>query len=155
MMRYIAVDLGDRRTGVAVGDSVTGLVTPLTVLEASLSARGGEELLGAIERVVVEQCGAPPLGELVVGLPVNMDGSEGPRARSARAFGRRLGDRLGRAVHFQDERLTSSEADWTLARSGYSRGEKKRRRDALAAASILRDFLARTRESGPDGQGSA
>ena len=79
--------------------------------------------------------------ELVLGLPMNMDGTEGKAATKARAFGAALTQRTGRAVHFQDERLTSADADWSMARSGMTHKEKKQRRDALAAAAILRDFL--------------
>lgn len=98
-------------------------------------------MLDALARAVDEQLGTGA-GELVVGLPLNMDDTEGPRSKSVRAFAARLGERVGRVVHFQDERLTSAAADWSMARSGMTRGEKKQKRDALAAAEILRDFLA-------------
>lgn len=146
-MRFVAVDLGDKRTGLAVGDSVTGLVSPLEVAEVSVSERGGEALLDTVARAIDEQIGAAA-GELVVGLPVNMDGTEGPRAKLVRALGERLGKRTGRTVHYQDERLTSSEADWSMARTGLTRKRKKERRDALAAAAILRDFLAALARAG-------
>jgi putative pre-16S rRNA nuclease len=138
-MRYVAVDLGDKRTGLAVGDSQTRVVTPLDVIESPISVRGGEQLLEDLARAVGEQLGAA--GELVVGLPLNMDGTEGPRSKLAREFAARLSARTGHAVRFQDERLTSVEADWGMARTGMTRGEKKARRDALAAAVVLRDFL--------------
>jgi putative Holliday junction resolvase len=155
-VRYIAVDLGDKRTGLAVGDSVTRVVMPLDVIEVPIGVRDGAALAEALARVIEDHLGqAPPLqssppaaraphpspGELVVGLPLNMDGTEGPRAKIVRAFAARLGARTRRAVRFQDERLTSAAADWSMARSGLTRGEKKDRRDALAAAVILRDFL--------------
>jgi putative Holliday junction resolvase len=83
--------------------------------------------------------------ELIVGLPLNMDGTEGPRAKMVRDFTARLAARLPtaptRPIHFQDERLTSVDADWQLARSGKTHKEKKQLRDALAAATMLRDFL--------------
>lgn len=150
-MRYVAVDLGDKRTGLAVGDTVTGLASPLGVLEVPIAQRGGEALLEALAAAVGEQIGARDAGELVVGLPINMDGTEGQRAKLVRTFAARLGTRTGRAVHFQDERLTSAAADWTMARSGLTRGQKKAKRDALAAATILRDFLE-GRKSGDGGE---
>ncbi len=149
-VRYLAIDLGDKRTGVAAGDAVTGIVTPVDVLEVPLSERAGEALLDAIARMVGKQLGERTPGELVFGLPLNMDGTEGPRARLVREFAERAARRTGRTIRFQDERLTSSDADWSMARSGLTRGQKKARRDALAAAAILRDFLdAKSRGTGP------
>jgi putative Holliday junction resolvase len=88
---------------------------------------------------------------VVLGLPLNMDGSVGPRAELVRRFVAALRTALtaaatrgGRtpAVVFVDERLTSAEAEWQLAGSGLTRGQKKKRRDALAAAAILRSYFA-------------
>ena len=144
-MRYLAVDLGDKRTGLALGDSVTGLVSPLDVVEAPLQSRNGVLLLEALGRAADEHLGIHPErepGELVMGLPLHMDDSESQRSKIVRAFGARLSARCRRPIHFQDERLTSVEADWGMARSGLTHGQKKARRDALAAAAILRDFLA-------------
>ncbi len=97
----------------------------------------GEELLAGIG-AAVEDFGPDAL---VFGLPLNMDDTEGPRAKLVRAFAARVAERTGLEVRFQDERLTSAEADWSMARSGMTRGQKKNRRDALAAAAILRDYL--------------
>jgi putative holliday junction resolvase len=139
-VRYLAIDLGDKRTGLAVGDTITGMVSPAGVLEIPVSAAGGDELLRALAKAVDEHLG--PSGELVLGLPINMDGTEGPRAKAVRQFAARIGERCARVVHFQDERLTSAAADWSMARSGMTHKEKKSRRDAIAAAAILSDFLA-------------
>jgi putative Holliday junction resolvase len=143
-MRYLAIDLGDKRTGVALGDSQTRIVTPLDTVEVDIAIQGGNALLEALARIVDAQLGEMGRGpgELVIGLPLNMDGSEGPRARHLRAFAQRLSRRTMRAVRFQDERLTTAAADWAMAGSGLTRGRKKELRDALAAAQILRDFLA-------------
>jgi len=70
-----------------------------------------------------------------------MDGTEGARAKLVRAFAARIAGRTGRAVHFQDERLTTAAADWSMARTGMTRQQKKDRRDAIAAATMLQDFL--------------
>jgi putative Holliday junction resolvase len=136
-MRYLCIDLGDKRTGLAVGDAVTRVVSPAGVLEVPIGADGGGLLLRAIVRAIDEHA---PKG-LVVGLPLNMDDSEGPRAKLARAWGQRVAQASGLPVFFQDERLTSAAADWQMARSGLTRGQKKAKRDALAAAEMLRDFL--------------
>lgn len=134
-MRYLAVDLGDKRTGLAVGDDVTNLVSPAGMIEKPI--KPGEELLAAID-AAADEFGPD---ELVFGLPLNMDDTEGPRSKLVRAFAARVAERTGLEIRFQDERLTSAEADWSMARSGMTRGQKKNRRDALAAAAILRDYL--------------
>lgn len=142
-MRYLCIDLGDKRTGLAVGDVITRIVSPLDVLEVPIGERGGEALLAAILSAVREHVGESvhAKGELVVGLPLNMDGTEGQRAKMVRAWAQSIANRTGRIVHLQDERLSSADADWQMARSGMTHKQKKQRRDALAAAAILRDFL--------------
>jgi putative Holliday junction resolvase len=147
-VRYLCVDLGDKRTGLAVSDSVTRLVTPLEVLEVPVSHEGGEALIRAIVAAARELVGERGRLEVVVGLPLVQEGKEGPRAKQVRSFAERVRAALGCPLHFQDETLTSVEADWSMARSGMTRGEKKARRDALAAAVILRDFLAQSRSEG-------
>jgi len=141
-VRYIAIDIGDKRTGIAVGDSETLIVSPRETLEVPITHNGGADLVAAVVKAVADVCGAWQKCELVVGLPLNMDGSEGPQAKKSREFGERLGAATKRVVHFQDERLTSVDADWSMSQSGLTHGGKKARRDALAAAAILRDFLA-------------
>lgn len=136
-MRYLAIDLGDKRTGIAVGDDETGLVSPERVLEIPVAQR--ERILDALATAADDYAAHA----LVMGLPLNMDDTEGPRAKGVRALGEALAERTGLAVHYQDERLTSAEADWSMAQSGMTHAQKKRLRDALAAAAILRDFLAR------------
>ncbi len=131
--RYLAVDLGARRTGLATGDSVLRLVQPLEVLDVPR----GPALLDALARAVARV--GPD--EIVLGLPLNMDGTEGGAARDARAFAEALAARVGLRVHLQDERLTSFEADERMARSGRTHREKRELRDALAACAVLEDFL--------------
>lgn len=142
-MRYLCIDLGDKRTGLAVGDVVTRIVSPLDVLEVPVEVRAGEALMEALLGAIREHIGESKYakGELVVGLPLNMDSSEGPRAKTVRAFAARLQERSGRVIHFQDERLSSADADWQMAQSGLTHKQKKQRRDALAACAILKDFL--------------
>lgn len=140
-MRYLCIDLGDRRTGLALGDAHTKIASPIGVVEVAIAERGGEALLGALARAAGEHLGARDA--IVFGLPLNMDGTEGAGAKKVREFAARLASLVGLGVHFQDERLTSADADWSMSRSGMTRGEKKQRRDALAASAILRDFLER------------
>ncbi len=132
-MRYLAIDLGAKRTGLAVGDDVSMLVSPAGVIQTGHA----EVRLQAIGRAIREH----EPDALVLGLPLNMDDSEGPAAKAARALGRQLEARFKRPVHFMDERLTSFAADEQMSRSGLTHGQKKALRDALAAAAILRDFL--------------
>ncbi len=132
-MRYLGVDLGGRRTGLAVGDDATGVVTPLRVIECP----AGPALLEAIVAAVADH----EPDAVVIGLPLNMDGTEGPQAKLAREVGKRIAHRAARPVHFQDERLSSFAAEELLSGSGRTHGQKKRIRDALAAAAILREYL--------------
>lgn len=142
-MRYLAIDLGDKRTGLAVGDDVTHIVTPIDVLHAP-RVYGDAPLLEAL-RLAIERY-AP--AALVIGLPINMDDSEGAAAEAVRQFGDVLARASGLPIHFQDERLTSFAAEQQLTGTGRTRQEKRELIDALAAAQILRDFLAaRTPES--------
>lgn len=141
-MRYLAIDLGDKRTGLALGDAITGIASPLETIELPIDRRAGDDLLVALLRVIDRELGPPGSGgEIVVGLPLNMDGSEGSRAKLVQAFAQRLAAAAARPVHLHDERLSSVDADARMARTGLTHGQKKKRRDALAAAAILRSFL--------------
>lgn len=133
-MRVLAIDLGDVRTGLASGETVLGLAQPLQVIEERDPDRRLDRIVEIIERHGADV--------LVVGLPINMDDTEGPRALAARDFGRTIAGRTGLPVEFQDERLSSFEADETLKGSGLTRKGKKRIQDAIAAATILEDWIA-------------
>jgi putative Holliday junction resolvase len=144
-VRYLGIDLGDKRTGLAIGDDETGICAPVETIEMPIERHDGQALLDSIAAAIDEQFGQGE-GELVLGLPLNMDATEGPRARAARAFGERLGVETGRVVHLCDERLTSAAADDVFterARAGIrlTHAQKRARRDALAAAALLRAFL--------------
>ncbi|MCZ6835174.1 MAG: Holliday junction resolvase RuvX [Planctomycetota bacterium] len=132
-MRYLCIDLGDKRTGLAVGDDVLKIVTPAGVLEISRGPALVEAMLDTINEHDSQA--------LVLGMPLHMDGSEGDRARIARDFANDLNARIDLPIHFQDERLTSYAADQQMAQSGRTHRQKKQIRDALAAAEILRDFF--------------
>jgi putative Holliday junction resolvase len=139
-MRYLAIDLGEKRTGLAIGDDVTGIASPLDVIRTS----SAEQRLVEIAHAVDEQ--GP--GALVVGAPLNMDGTKGPAAEKAQVFADELGERFGLPVYLYDERLTSVAADDQMAQTGLTHGQKKARRDALAAAVILDGFLKRRMADG-------
>lgn len=139
-MRYLCIDLGDKRTGLAVGDNVTNLASPVGVLEVPRVQNDGRSLIDAVMRAIEEHLG--PRDEVVVGLPLHMDGSEGERAKISREFAAQLGERAGRPIHLHDERLSSVQADWQMSQTGMTHKQKKKKRDTLAAAAVLRDFLA-------------
>ncbi len=157
-MRYLALDIGDKRTGLAVGDDSTGLVSPVGFIAAEMKAAAGDgkgreweipnTLLMAVRQAVEEHGPAA----LVVGLPLNMDGSHGPRAKMVAHFAEKIADAVSLPVHLHDERLSTFEADQRMSRSGLTHKQKKERRDALAAMAILEDFL-RARAAGADRAG--
>lgn len=139
-MRYVALDLGDKRTGIALGDDASRLASPLDVVEVPLVRREGDDLIAALSRLLDREVGHTPF-TFVLGLPLDMDtGREGPRAALTRRFGERLALVTGRPVLYHDERLTTDAARWSLA--GLSRAGKKARKDAVAAAAILSDFFS-------------
>lgn len=137
-MRFLAIDIGGRRSGLAVGSDVTGMVSPAGQITATTAA----QRIDGIARAVDEH--GPDA--LVLGLPLNMDGSEGPPAKAIRELAAELEQRFNLPVHLVDERLTSFAADQQMAQSGMTHRQKKGARDALAAATILRDFLDQQRE---------
>lgn len=144
MSRLIGLDLGERRIGVAVADADGGGARPLTTLRRG---RDPEADAAAIERVVTEQ-GA---GELVVGLPLDANGDEGPQAQLTRAWAVLMKERLGLPLSLRDERLSSHLAEQRLGpmkrgRSGgpptaAQREVYRARVDREAAAIILQDEL--------------
>lgn len=137
-MRILAVDIGDKRTGLAVGDDETRTSLPLEVIERPFAGPGtGGSLLEAIAEAAASQ----NAHLIVLGLPLNMDGTDNASTKRVRAFADRIAARTRLPVDFQDERLTTADADWTMAQSGLTHKQKKERRDALAAAAILRDYL--------------
>jgi putative Holliday junction resolvase len=133
-MRIAALDVGDARVGVAVCDEL-GLTTRGVGVVRRV---GGVRDLEAIARLL-----APYEPErVVVGLPLNMDGSEGPQAAKTRRFATRLGEHLGVAIELWDERLTTVEAEAILAETGVKRARRRAVVDQVAAAGILRSYLA-------------
>ena len=134
----MAVDVGGKRTGLAVGDTLTRMAMPVGVLHVP---KGPDLMKALLEAVKVHGPDA-----IVVGLPLNMDGSEGGSAKEVRVFAAELQSGTGLAVHLQDERLTTFDADQRMAQSGRTHGQKKELRDALAAAVVLQDFLNEQRD---------
>ena len=138
-MRFLAIDLGDRRTGLAVGDDELCLAHPVKVLEIPIGTRLVEAIANTIREHAIEG--------LVMGLPLNMDGTKGKRAELTLKFGKCVEDATGITIHFQDERLTSAAAEEQLSGSGKTHKQKKKMRDALAATEILKDYLIENQSS--------
>ncbi|GAH49229.1 unnamed protein product [marine sediment metagenome] len=134
-MRYLAIDYGDKRTGLAICDHAETIASPLAVIQ------GQKDLLKKIADVVETE----NVEAIVLGLPLNMDDSQGPQVKLVFKFADRLKEHLHIPVHFQDERLTSFSAEEKLAPAQFSRGKKKKRLDAIAAAEILEAFLEQKR----------
>jgi putative Holliday junction resolvase len=137
-MRTLAIDLGLRRVGLALSDESGKFASPLEVLEVI----SPEQAIVLVAEAARKQDAA----RLVVGLPLNMDGTAGPAARNAVEWGKQLGSRCALPVIFVDERLSSFAADQSLneqKRQGrkLTRKKKKQRQDALAAADFLQGFL--------------
>lgn len=137
-MRHLAIDLGARRIGLALSDAGGQFASPHEVLQVNDPQQAVEPILKLVEKEGIER--------LVVGLPLNMDGSFGPQAKNALAWGRALGERAGIPVLFVDERLSSFDAEQQLnaRKRGGEKLTRKRRKeqlDALAAAGFLQELL--------------
>ncbi len=140
-MRFLAIDYGTKRTGLAVCDAQETMAFPLTVIH------GQKNLIERIEQIVASE----HIDAIVLGLPLNMDGSQGPQAQQVLAFAERLKQRIGMAIHFQDERLSSFGAEEKLQATGLSKAKQRQRLDAVAAAEILHAFLEE-RKGGSNGR---
>lgn len=132
-MRYLAIDHGQKRTGLAISDASETIVSPHSIIETQSST----ELLRRIVAVVGEE----QIEAVVIGLPYNMDGTEGPRAQKVKEFAQLLAARLTVPILFHDERLSSFGAEQLIISLELTRKKKKKRLDAIAAAEILKSFL--------------
>jgi len=131
-MRFLGIDHGTRRIGLSYGDDI-GVATPLPAIATEDRAKQWSGLASILkERRITE---------VVVGHPLNMDGTSGPKALEVEEFARRLGAEFGLPVHLVDERLTSYEAESTIAPSKRRAVRKSGLIDSRAATLILQDFL--------------
>ena len=131
--RVIALDVGDVRIGIAVSDPTGTIAQPLDVYK-----RIG---YGPDCRYVQALCQKYDTCEVLMGLPLNMDGTHGFQARKVQDFGRVL-EQAGLHVHYQDERMTTVMAEQVLITGNVRRGDRKRYVDKLAATVILEQWLA-------------
>ena len=133
-MRVMGVDYGDARTGVAVSDLLCSIVGTTTVIHS----RNMEKTINQLCEIVKKE----EVGEIAVGLPKNMDGTEGVRAELCRSFAAELEQATGLPVKLWDERRTTVEAHNILSQHNYHGQKRKNTVDAVAAALILEGYLA-------------
>lgn len=143
IMRYLAIDYGTKRIGLAICDAAETIASPLKTIH------GQKELLKKIAEVIE----AENVEAVVLGLPLNMTGSESAQTLLVRKFAKQLKDFLSVPVFLQDERLSSFGAEAKLAPANLTKGKLRQRLDAVAAAEILEAFLEQKRSSDPDRTG--
>jgi putative holliday junction resolvase len=132
-MRVLGLDIGEKRVGVAVSDPSGTVATPLAVLEAPRVFADGHELVRLVEDYEVEL--------IVVGLPLSLDGSEGPQAARVRTAASRLAGFLPVPIVFCDERLSSTEANRAMGAAGASERDRRGSVDMVAATIFLQGYL--------------
>lgn len=132
--RVLGIDFGHKRIGLALSDSLRMVATPLETVDGESQKKATRRI-----REILEEQG---VSEIVLGLPLHMNGDEGELAQDARAFGEKLEKQVpALKVHFQDERMSSMEAERALQLGGAKAGRKKEMRDQLAAQLILQSWL--------------
>lgn len=133
--RILGLDLGEKTIGVALSDTTRKVATPFETLTRSRFQKDAGHLLAIAKHENV--------GAIVLGLPINMDGSEGPRAQSTRAFARNLAMLTSIPIVFWDERLSTAAVERMLIEADRSRMRRDEIVDKLAAAYILQGALDR------------
>jgi putative holliday junction resolvase len=136
-LRLLGLDLGEKTIGLALSDTTLSVATPMQTLKRGKFTADS----ALLEKIVAEQ----GVGGLVIGLPLNMDGSEGPSAQSARAFARNISARTPLPVALVDERLSTAAVTRTLLEADASRRRRAQVVDKMAAAYILQGALDRIR----------
>lgn len=134
MKRVMGIDFGDARTGIAISDLLCSIVGSTTVIHS----RNPEKTLNQICELVKQL----DVGQIVMGLPKNMNGTEGPRAELCREFAARVEEATGISVKLWDERRTTVEAHNILSAHNYHGQKRKDTVDAVAASLILEGYLA-------------
>jgi putative Holliday junction resolvase len=133
--RLIGLDLGTKTIGLALSDLGRGIASPMDTIKRKKFTLDAEKLL--------EICARQQVGGMVLGLPLNMDGSEGPRVQATRAFARNLSQKTDLPITYWDERLSTAAVTRTLLEADSSRAKRAEAVDKMAAAFILQGFLDR------------
>ena len=139
--RLLGLDLGTKTIGLALSDVTRMIASPLDTLKRQKFRRDLEQLQAAIAE--------HDIAGLVLGLPRHLDGGEGPRAQSTRAFARNLAERIAIPILLWDERLTTAAAERVLLDADASRARRAEVVDKLAATLILQSALDGARQNGP------
>lgn len=132
-MRVLGLDIGEKRIGVAVSDAEGGVAVPVEVIDAPQEYGEGRRL----QRLITDY----EVGLIVVGLPLSLDGSEGPQARRVRMLASRLAEHIDVPFEFVDERLSSAEAGRRMREAGASERAQRGSKDMVAAAIFLQAYL--------------
>lgn len=133
--RLLGLDLGTKTIGLALSDLGRGIASPMETIRRKKFTLDAEQLL--------KICSEQGVGGLVLGLPLNMDGTEGPRVQATRAFTRNLAPKTDLPMTFWDERLSTAAVTRTLLEADSSRAKRAEVVDKMAAAYILQGFLDR------------
>lgn len=133
--RLMGLDLGTKTIGVAISDGIRLTATPLETIKRQKFTQDALRLAQIIEE--------HNISGIVLGLPLNMDGTEGPRAQSTRAFSRNLNSKIDLPIAYWDERLSTSAVTRTLIEADVSRAKRAQVVDKLAASYILQGALDR------------
>lgn len=132
-MRLVGLDLGDTTIGIATSDATLFIATPRFTIERTKFQADAQTLLDFAAK--------ESIGLIVLGMPLNMDGSEGPRAQSTRAFARNLAKLTPLPLIYWDERLSTAAVTKTMLEADMSRAKRDKNVDKLAAAFILQGVL--------------
>jgi putative Holliday junction resolvase len=130
--RFLGLDSGERRIGVAVSDASGTIASPVEFIDRKA---------GNQEQRLIDLCTEWKITEIVVGLPTSLDGTEGSAATESRNFGKFVEGITGLPVVFHDERFTTVTAERALLEGGVKRGARTNKRDQIAAAVMLQGFL--------------
>lgn len=132
-MRSLGLDIGGRRTGVAISDPRGIVAVPLTVIDNNDENATIGDILDFVQQYEVER--------IVVGLPYSLNGNLGPQAKMVQAFADKLSQRAGVEIQMWDERLSTASAEKLMMQAGTKENKRRQYRDAVAAGLILQGFL--------------
>ena len=138
--RLLGLDVGTKTIGLALSDVTRSIATPYETIRRTKFTSDAKILVDIVDKMEV--------GGLIIGLPINLDGSEGPRAQSTRAFARNLAKHIDLPMAFWDERLSTAAVERHLIEAGASRKRRAEVIDRMAAAYILQGALDRLKRAG-------
>jgi putative Holliday junction resolvase len=138
--RLLGLDVGTKTIGLALSDVTRTIATPYDTIRRTKFTIDAKALASIVDKMEI--------GALIIGLPINLDGSEGPRAQSTRAFTRNLGKHIAVPMVFWDERLSTAAVERHLIEADASRKRRAEVVDRMAAAYILQGALDRLKRDG-------